>query len=577
MSDLKWAYGVTTVPSRFGELLPKTLASLEKAGFDQPRLFIDGCKEIPTDLSSKYQVTNRWPTLRTHGNWVLSMYELFIRSPRADRYAIFQDDFVTYPHLREYLDACEFPEHGYWNLYTFPQNQKETKGWYLSNQLGKGAVALVFSNEGVRTLLCQRHLLERPMDSTRGHRSVDGGIVTAMKREGWKEWVHNPSLVQHTGLISSMGNRRQELSPSFQGEDWDPRQLLSDPEVKLNPAAHLPKVVIGKPAKGDRIGLVGYNAPCGLGELNRQIATHCDVDTWLVKPHNRLASLQPHPDVDTISCPSGKPAKLNLFLDRCDTVVICETQYYGNLVSLCRERGKRVVCVPMLEWMTAGCKSWPKLVDLFLCPTQQAYQAFAHVIPCVYFPWPTDLERFKFNQRTTVEKFVFINGTGGWSGRKGGDVVRRAKELWPEMPLIVYTQSRGEDWGPDTTVVTGLPENQGLYAEGDVLLYPSSVDGLGLQPIEAACCGMPVISTAGQPWNEYPFIGQIEATSTKRKVARPVDWYTPSAESLVAQCQHWLGKSITQESRQARQWAENRSWTTCAAKFNELVRRGTPQ
>lgn len=38
----RWSYGVTTVTERRDTLLPQTLASLKAAGWDNPRLFVDG-------------------------------------------------------------------------------------------------------------------------------------------------------------------------------------------------------------------------------------------------------------------------------------------------------------------------------------------------------------------------------------------------------------------------------------------------------------------------------------------------------------------------------------------------------
>lgn len=66
----------------------------------------------------------------------------------------------------------------------------------------------------------------RVQDPTRGWRAVDGGIVTGMNKVGYREYVHYPSLVQHTGLISSMRNRQQPTAPSFPGEDFDAMTLF---------------------------------------------------------------------------------------------------------------------------------------------------------------------------------------------------------------------------------------------------------------------------------------------------------------------------------------------------------------
>jgi hypothetical protein len=228
-----WAYGVTTVPERRRTLLPHTLRSLAAAGFDSPRLFVDG-EDDPRSWKDEFklEVVARYPNIRTYGNWILSLAELYIREPRRTYYAMFQDDFVTYKNLRGYLDAIDYPQQGYLNLYTFPKNQvrvpsENFTGFYPSNQKGLGAVALVFSEEAVITLLASQHMVMRPRDAFRGHKAVDGGIVTALQQAGYKEYVHNPSLVQHTGLQSSMRNHRHPLATSFRGEEYDALSLLS--------------------------------------------------------------------------------------------------------------------------------------------------------------------------------------------------------------------------------------------------------------------------------------------------------------------------------------------------------------
>lgn len=244
---VKWTYAVTTVPGRRADLLPRTLSSLKAAGFDAPRLFVDGDKDVASwEREFGLEVTVRYPRLQVAGNWLLTLHELLWRDPTADRYAIFQDDFVTVRNLRPFLDRCKFPAQGYWNLYTDPRNQRVCPeghaGWYESNQLGRGAVALVFSRDGVTTLLSQKnHIVERPLHLTRGWRSIDGGISDAMRNIGWKEWVHNPSLVQHTGRVCSFDKRNAStgvdgnypryewgadtFAVSFPGEDCDALSL----------------------------------------------------------------------------------------------------------------------------------------------------------------------------------------------------------------------------------------------------------------------------------------------------------------------------------------------------------------
>ena len=253
--EITWAYGVTTVPERRETHLPATLASLRKAGFDNPRLFVDGDKDGGWYRSQGWEnpLTCRYPRILAAGNWVLSIYELYIRQPDATYYALFQDDFLTYPNLRQYLETCSYHPRAYWNLYTAPSNQstcplmedgRQKLGWYKSNQNGRGAVALVFNRETLATLLGSNHLAIRPQDPIRGWRSIDGGILEALKKAGWLEHVHNPSLVLHTGKETTIDKHKLSRgknpdfhkitwSPhydksSFRGEDFDALHLLRE-------------------------------------------------------------------------------------------------------------------------------------------------------------------------------------------------------------------------------------------------------------------------------------------------------------------------------------------------------------
>ncbi len=243
MRKISWAVGLTTVPERRGELLPRTINSLRNAGFVQLRLFVDG----PT-VGLNYEefalpITFRDPKVGVFGHWVLTLWELYVRDPRADRYAIFQDDLVTYPNLKTHLDRHEFPERGYWNLYSCPQNEQRVPlddnkqpitGWHESNQMGRGAVALVFNRDGVAHLLGHPKMATRPQDYRRGTKSVDGAVCNTMKSGEWVEWVHYPSLIQHTGQKSSMGNRPHPISRSFIGEKFNAVDLI--PATNPKPA-----------------------------------------------------------------------------------------------------------------------------------------------------------------------------------------------------------------------------------------------------------------------------------------------------------------------------------------------------
>jgi len=217
---VRWAVGVTTIPER-REMLQRTLTSIKNAGFTVDRLFIDGGPNGMPD----YYATIHEPKLSIVGNWLLGMMELYIREAHADRYAMFQDDILLCHNLCQYLESCEYPHQSYLNLYTMPQNlllSGGKQGWYASNQLGRGALALVFNREALITLLQADHTFRKPQDPKNGHRSIDGCVLTGMQQRGWKEYVHNPSLVQHAGRsMSTLKNIDWPDADSFPGEDFD--------------------------------------------------------------------------------------------------------------------------------------------------------------------------------------------------------------------------------------------------------------------------------------------------------------------------------------------------------------------
>lgn len=224
-----WAYGVTTVPERLNRLLPQTLEALRDAGFGSPHLFVDGATDVLPYATFGLEVTARNSNIKTFGNWALALNELYIRSPHADRYAIFQDDFVACRNLMGYLNHTTSQPKSYWNLFTFPSNQKLARGkigWYHSNQKGLGAVGLVFPKEAVVDLLSESYWINKPQQAKDPHRLVDHAIAISLANKGYQELVHNPSLLQHVGSRTTMGSPKMPLQSSFRGQSFDAIDLL---------------------------------------------------------------------------------------------------------------------------------------------------------------------------------------------------------------------------------------------------------------------------------------------------------------------------------------------------------------
>ena len=204
---VRWSYGITTVSERRFNLLQDTLQSLASSGFPNPKVFTDG---LPHKLGHL-------------ANWMRTAFNLYTMEPLADRYAIFEDDLICCSNLREYLEQWH-PDPGYLNLLTHQQNAdllqpRAPHGWYLSNQRGRGAVALVFDNSAIRDLLTSRVFIDRPKMEHK--QSADSIVLESLGPYGYKEYFHHPGLVQHMGKESMLGHQYGEME-SFGGTSYDP-------------------------------------------------------------------------------------------------------------------------------------------------------------------------------------------------------------------------------------------------------------------------------------------------------------------------------------------------------------------
>jgi hypothetical protein len=253
---MQWSIGVTTVPERRDTTLPRTLASLQAAGWDNVRLFQDGVNLSHCNLHSEFY-TYRNPRIGAWANWLLGLQELKLRQPLADRYLICQDDVVFSKHVRQYIDktwAWTTQCRQWLNLYTQNQNEQviagKPIGWMESAELvgggrgiqvHQGALALVFSNQAVEALLGHPIVIRKCVGS-KATVNIDGSVGQAMNAMGWREMIHNPSLVDHIGADCSIIDRQidEEVKHhlrahvraplpkclSFRGEEFDCLNLL---------------------------------------------------------------------------------------------------------------------------------------------------------------------------------------------------------------------------------------------------------------------------------------------------------------------------------------------------------------
>jgi len=202
--------------------LNETVQQLNKAAFPTNQLVrsVDGVDGEPYGM---------------YGNWILTAWELWLRNPKSDFYCIFQDDIICCKNLKPYLQATLSPHANcYFNLYCGRSNTEhvkdssQTPGWYSSNQMGRGALGLVFTRPAFMQLLSSQEIVGHPQEPE-GTRGIDKTICLASRRLGIIEKVHYPSLIQHRDEGDVPSTRRPQpgrISPCFVGDEFDAMELL---------------------------------------------------------------------------------------------------------------------------------------------------------------------------------------------------------------------------------------------------------------------------------------------------------------------------------------------------------------
>lgn len=151
--------------------------------------------------------------------------------------------------------------------------------------------------------------------------------------------------------------------------------------------------------------------------------------------------------------------------------------------------------------------------DFLICNTKRHFEVFKNVTNCYYIQWGTDIEKFKYEKKDIGKEIVFFHSCG-MSNRKGTDLLIKTYieyGLYKKSKLIIHTQKNLKDLikideddlkGYNIEVINKTVQAPGLYHMGDVYVYPTYLEGLGLTQFEALASGLPIIVPNCQPMSE---------------------------------------------------------------------------
>lgn len=227
------------------------------------------------------------------------------------------------------------------------------------------------------------------------------------------------------------------------------------------------------------------------------------------------------------------------------------------------------------------------LYDFLICNTKRHYSVFKDHPQCYYVPWGTDINLFK-PQKKDIDELVFFHSMG-MSKRKGTKYVIDAfinGEIYKNAKLIIHTQkSLKESFGIDNKILQKYNIEEinktvtapGLYHLGDVYVYPTMLDGLGLTLYESLSVGLPVITTNHPPMNEVinEKVGYLVEVDHFR--SRYDGYYWPlsivSEESLIKGMEFFINnpKQLEYMKKEARKEAINKwNWEDRKKTINDI-------
>lgn len=242
--------------------------------------------------------------------------------------------------------------------------------------------------------------------------------------------------------------------------------------------------------------------------------------------------------------------------------------------------GRNIITGAYVDYYTEETINLFGTYDFLICNTQRHHSVFEWHPQVHFLPWGTNTELFKpLPQNEVRDKISFFHSAGMNPFRKGTDVILKACEslINENFHLTIHTQTNLEDFFPELSSLIKVLENSGklkiinktvsapgLYYLGDVYLYPTRLEGIGLTIHEACSSGLPVITTNEAPMNEFinpEYNGKIIAINSRTKRSDGYYWnmVEPDYLDLAKQMKYYIQnfQSIENFKVKAREHAEN--------------------
>ena len=191
-----------------------------------------------------------------------------------------------------------------------------------------------------------------------------------------------------------------------------------------------------------------------------------------------------------------------------DLVIFNEQQDWG-VIDFCKS--KNILTSAYIDYYKKDSVSLFDKYDALICNTQRHYSVFKDHNNCHFIQWGTNPNIFTKKEKPDhlKDNFVFFHNAGMWgvNGRKGTreliDAFSRVLNRHTHTKLFIHSQISVQSKHPQVIIHCETVKPPSFYHYGDVYVYPSKLEGIGLSIPEAMSCGLPVITTNNGPMNEF--------------------------------------------------------------------------